>query len=49
VTFTEHIVRQEIKTGRMVFTSWKEFMDKLALIFCPENKATTTLITLESD
>jgi hypothetical protein len=49
VTFTECIVRQEMKTGRMVFTSWKEIMDELALIFCPESEATIALMTLESN
>jgi hypothetical protein len=47
--FAERIVRQEIKTGKMVFSSWTEFTDKFKLIFCPENEATTTLMTLESD
>jgi hypothetical protein len=39
VTFAKQIVRQEIKTGRLVFVSWTIFMDKFILIFCPENKA----------
>jgi hypothetical protein len=45
----ECIIRQEMKTRKMVFSSWTDFMDKFEWIFCPENKATTTLMTLESD
>jgi hypothetical protein len=48
-TFTKHIVRQEIKTGKMVFTSWTKFMDEFISILCPENEVTTTLMTLKSD
>jgi hypothetical protein len=33
-------VRQEMKGGKMIFTSWTKFMDEFALMFCPENKAT---------
>jgi hypothetical protein len=47
--FAEHIVRQEMKTGKMVFTSWTEFTDEFESIFCPENEVTTALMTLESD
>jgi hypothetical protein len=49
VTFAKHIVRQEMKTSKMVFTSRTEFTDKLTSIFCPENEATTMLMMLESD
>jgi hypothetical protein len=38
-----------MKTGKMVFTSWTEFTDEFESIFCPENEATTALMTLESD
>jgi hypothetical protein len=48
-TFAQHIVRQEMKTGKIVFTSLTQFTDEFALIFCPENEATTVLMTLESD
>jgi hypothetical protein len=48
-TFTKCIVRQEMKTGKMVFASWTEFTDEFASIFCLENEATTILITLKSD
>jgi hypothetical protein len=47
--FAEHIIKQKMKTGKMVFTSWMEFMDEFELILCPENEATTVLMTLESD
>jgi hypothetical protein len=47
--FAERIVRQETKTGKMVFSLWTKFTDEFKLIFCPENKATTVLMTLESD
>jgi hypothetical protein len=47
--FAECIIRQEMKTGKMVFASWMEFTDEFELIFCPENEATTALMTLESD
>jgi hypothetical protein len=49
VNFAERIIRQEMRTGKMVFTSWTEFTDEFELIFCPENEATTTLMTLKSD
>jgi hypothetical protein len=42
--FAERIVRQEMKTGKMVFTSWTEFTDKFESIFCPENEATTGIL-----
>jgi hypothetical protein len=38
-----------MKTGRMVFVSWTEFMDEFELIFCPKNEVATVLMTLESD
>jgi hypothetical protein len=47
--FAECIIRQEMRTGKMVFTSWTEFTDEFESIFCPENEATTALMTLESD
>jgi hypothetical protein len=47
--FAERIIRQEMETGKMVFTSWTEFTDEFESIFCPENEATTALMTLESD
>jgi hypothetical protein len=47
--FAECIVRQEMKTGKMAFSSWTEFTDEFKSILCLENEATTTLMTLESD
>jgi hypothetical protein len=38
-----------MKTGKMVFSSWTNFTDEFKSIFCPENKATTMLMTLESN
>jgi hypothetical protein len=32
VTFAEHIVRQEIKTGKIVFTTWTKFMDEFTIV-----------------
>jgi hypothetical protein len=48
-TFTEHIVRQEMKTGKIIFTSWTKFTDKFMSIFCLENEVTTTLMMLKFD
>jgi hypothetical protein len=33
----------------MCFASWSDFTEEFALTFCPENKATTTLMRLKSD
>jgi hypothetical protein len=33
----------------MCFTSWREFTEEFASMFCPENEATTALMRLESD
>jgi hypothetical protein len=49
VNFAKRIIRQQIKTRKMVFASWMEFTDEFESIFCPENKATTPLMTLKSD
>jgi hypothetical protein len=45
----KHVVRQEIKSGQMVFTDWDEFPSEFMLTFCPENKAMAALMRLESD
>jgi hypothetical protein len=47
--FAEHIIRQEMRTGKMCFTSWDEFREEFTAAFCPENKATTVLMRLKSD
>jgi hypothetical protein len=38
-----------MKTGKMVFSSWTDFTAEFESIFCPENEATTALMTLESN
>jgi hypothetical protein len=47
--FAECIIRQEMRTGKMCFTSWDEFREEFTAVFCPENKATTALMRLELD
>jgi hypothetical protein len=47
--FTERIIRQEMQTGKMCFTSWDKFREEFMAAFCPENKATTALMRLKSD
>jgi hypothetical protein len=48
-TFAEHVIRQEMRSGKMCFTSWDEFRDEFMAAFCPENEVTTALMRLESD
>jgi hypothetical protein len=48
-TFAEHIIWQEMQTGKMCFASWEEFREEFMAAFCPENAATTALMRLESD
>jgi hypothetical protein len=48
-SFAERIIRQEMQTGKMCFASWDEFREEFVSTFCPENKATTALMRLESD
>jgi hypothetical protein len=38
-----------MRSGKMCFASWDEFRDEFTAAFCPENKATTALMRLESD
>jgi hypothetical protein len=47
--FTECILWQEMRSGKMCFASWHDFMEEFATTFCPENEATTALMQLESD
>jgi hypothetical protein len=47
--FAEHIIQQEMRTGKMCFTSWDESREEFMAAFCPENEATTALMRLESD
>jgi hypothetical protein len=44
VSFTEHILQQELQSGMMCFTSWHDFTEEFTSMFCPENKATTALM-----
>jgi hypothetical protein len=48
-SFAECILRQELRSGKMCFASWSDFMEEFVLAFCPENEATTALMRLESD
>jgi hypothetical protein len=48
-SFAEHILRQELRSGKMCFASWREFTEEFTSRFCPENEATTVLMRLESD
>jgi hypothetical protein len=47
--FAECIIWQEMRTGKMCFASWDEFREEFMAVFCPENKATTVIMRLESD
>jgi hypothetical protein len=38
-----------MKTGKMVFSSQTDFTDEFESIFCPENEATTALMTFKSN
>jgi hypothetical protein len=49
VTFSECIVRQEMRTGVMAFANWTDFTSEFMSTFCPENKAMSALMRLESD
>jgi hypothetical protein len=49
VMFSEHIVRQEMRTGVMAFADWTDFTSEFTSTFCPENEATSALMRLESD
>jgi hypothetical protein len=48
-SFAERILRQELRSGKMCFASWRDFTEEFTLMFCPENEATTVLMPLESD
>jgi hypothetical protein len=49
VSFTERILWQELRSGKMCFASWTDFTEEFTLTFCPENEATMALMQLESD
>jgi hypothetical protein len=48
-SFAKRILRQELRSGKMCFASWREFTEEFASMFCPENEATMALMRLESD
>jgi hypothetical protein len=48
-SFTECILRQELRSGKICFASWGDFTEEFMSIFCPENEATMALMLLESD
>jgi hypothetical protein len=48
-SFTERILWQELRSGKMCFASWSDFTEEFVLMLCPENEATTALMRLKSD
>jgi hypothetical protein len=48
-SFAEHILWQELRSGKMCFASWHNFTEEFMATFCPENEATMALMQLESD
>jgi hypothetical protein len=48
-SFAKRILHQELRSGKMCFTSWRDFTEEFTLMFCPENEATRALIQLEYD
>jgi hypothetical protein len=48
-SFAKRTLCQELRSGKMCFTLWRDFTEEFALMFCPENEATTALMQLESD
>jgi hypothetical protein len=48
-SFAEHILWQELQSGKMCFASWHDFTEEFVATFCPENEATTALMRLESE
>jgi hypothetical protein len=43
-TFTERVIQQEMRSGKMCFASWDKFRDEFTVAFCPENEVTTALM-----
>jgi hypothetical protein len=43
-SFAEHILRQELWSGKMCFTSSHNFTEEFTSTFCPENEATMALM-----
>jgi hypothetical protein len=48
-SFAEHILHQQLWSGKMCFASWREFTEEFASTSCLENEATTALMRLKSD
>jgi hypothetical protein len=44
VSFAECILQQELRSGKMCFASWSDFMEEFVSTFCPENEATTAVL-----
>jgi hypothetical protein len=47
VSFAEHILWQELRSGKMCFASWHDFTKEFVAMFCPENEATMALMRLK--
>jgi hypothetical protein len=47
--FAEHMLQQELRSGKICFASWHDFTEEFTVTFCPENEATMVLMQLESD
>jgi hypothetical protein len=43
-SFAERILWKELRSGKMCFASWHDFMEEFAAMFCPENEATMALM-----
>jgi hypothetical protein len=48
-SFVERILRQELRSGKICFASWREFTEEFVATFCPENEVTMVLMRLKSD
>jgi hypothetical protein len=48
-SFTECILQQELRPGKICFALWHNFTEEFTAMFCPENEATMALMQLESD
>jgi hypothetical protein len=49
MSFAEHILWQELWSGKMCFASWSDLTGEFMATFCLENEATMALMRLESD
>jgi hypothetical protein len=48
-TFADRTLRLETRTGNPRYPTWLDFREAFVKTFCPENEATTALMTLESE